>query len=505
MKNLLICINILLHTSVAMCQESGKKIMRSKPVHIDVRFLDASITDSVKLSYRDHYWGNVVGIKTIDEKDNGKKNSFNFKIQNNDKAAYINIWRRQENGAGYTLARFFLAEPGDKVKINVAKDSLSFDGFQLYFSGIGAAKYQCQYEMEQLTYKKEYRSKSFKYTIKDGNIVKDSLFYSILPDQLKDNISINHKLTKSRLEILERYRNKLTPFIYNLLKADVISWEELANYNRFSYKMSYLSVCRFPFLRNNVEQSLRQIYSERYIPDLNKIPSQYRHLSNHYIGMMLAKTADTTLTKNSKYPWLKSNFNGILRDRILTAYFLRYYTFYKGLHLEVEDALKYIKTDYCRKIIASFATLIPGAPAFDFALPDSSNKIVKLKDLRGKVIILDFWFTGCTGCAQMKEKMEPVAGYFKNNDKVVFVTVNIDQSFTMFKRGLRSKLYTHSGSIDLFANGAGYNSLITKHYNIFGAPNLILIDPNGKIITGSPPRPPRNNEFVKLVEMYIVK
>lgn len=47
------------------------------------------------------------------------------------------------------------------------------------------------------------------------------------------------------------------------------------------------------------------------------------------------------------------------------------------------------------------AALQPAAerkPAPDFALKDASDKTVTLKDFRGKVVLLDFWATWCTGC-----------------------------------------------------------------------------------------------------------
>jgi peroxiredoxin len=37
-------------------------------------------------------------------------------------------------------------------------------------------------------------------------------------------------------------------------------------------------------------------------------------------------------------------------------------------------------------------------PAAQFALKDSSGKTIKLKQYRGKVLLLDFWATWCTGC-----------------------------------------------------------------------------------------------------------
>jgi peroxiredoxin len=37
-------------------------------------------------------------------------------------------------------------------------------------------------------------------------------------------------------------------------------------------------------------------------------------------------------------------------------------------------------------------------PAPNFVLKDASGKTVQLKDYRGKVVLLDFWATWCTGC-----------------------------------------------------------------------------------------------------------
>src|SRR5690349_4358102 len=39
-------------------------------------------------------------------------------------------------------------------------------------------------------------------------------------------------------------------------------------------------------------------------------------------------------------------------------------------------------------------------PAPEFALRDAAGKTAKLKQYRGKVVLLDFWATWCTGCKQ---------------------------------------------------------------------------------------------------------
>lgn len=40
------------------------------------------------------------------------------------------------------------------------------------------------------------------------------------------------------------------------------------------------------------------------------------------------------------------------------------------------------------------------APVAEFALTNSAGVTVKLSDYRGKVVLLDFWATWCTGCKQ---------------------------------------------------------------------------------------------------------
>jgi len=51
-------------------------------------------------------------------------------------------------------------------------------------------------------------------------------------------------------------------------------------------------------------------------------------------------------------------------------------------------------------IRAALVPAIERSPAADFSLNDASGNTAKLKDYRGKVVLLDFWATWCTGCKQ---------------------------------------------------------------------------------------------------------
>lgn len=52
---------------------------------------------------------------------------------------------------------------------------------------------------------------------------------------------------------------------------------------------------------------------------------------------------------------------------------------------------------------------------YEFSLPDSLGNYISLKSLKGKVILLDFWFSGCGACRM--EHKNYLAIYQKYNDK----------------------------------------------------------------------------------------
>src|SRR5712692_8571091 len=49
---------------------------------------------------------------------------------------------------------------------------------------------------------------------------------------------------------------------------------------------------------------------------------------------------------------------------------------------------------------AALQPVLERKPAPDFALRDVVGKTAELKEYRGKVVLLDFWATWCTGCKQ---------------------------------------------------------------------------------------------------------
>ena len=112
-------------------------------------------------------------------------------------------------------------------------------------------------------------------------------------------------------------------------------------------------------------------------------------------------------------------------------------------------------------------------PAAEFALTDSSGKTVKLKDYRGKVVLLDFWATWCTGC----KKEIPWFAEFERvygAKGLAVVGVSMDEGGWKVLKPFLAE--THVPYRMLLGDDA-----MAKQYGIKNLPDTFLIDRHGKV------------------------
>jgi len=153
-------------------------------------------------------------------------------------------------------------------------------------------------------------------------------------------------------------------------------------------------------------------------------------------------------------------------------------------------ALEYINNSAYRKYLMEIAgSRKKGAAAYNFSLPDTTGKIVRLSDFRNKVVIIDCWFTGCSSCSGMAKRVErEVLPSFIDNPNVVFISICADKSKTMWMGSVRSGMYTNPGSVNLYTEGMGQGHPFMKNYNFQGFPRFMLIGKDGSIVSSNMPR-----------------
>jgi peroxiredoxin len=121
-----------------------------------------------------------------------------------------------------------------------------------------------------------------------------------------------------------------------------------------------------------------------------------------------------------------------------------------------------------------------GSPAPEIVLKDLQGRDVKLSDLRGKVVLVNFWATWCKPCKEEMPAMQ--ASYDKLRDKgFVVLAVNELEDTARVAEHIRTHGHTFEVVMD-------HNNQVANMYGVVGLPASFLIDPQGIVrerISGS--------------------
>lgn len=122
--------------------------------------------------------------------------------------------------------------------------------------------------------------------------------------------------------------------------------------------------------------------------------------------------------------------------------------------------------------------LAPGKLAPDFTENKIDGTPMKLSDLRGNVVLLDFWASWCGPCR--RENPNVVKLYEKySKDGFTVMSVSLDQEKSKWLAAIeKDHLMWPNHVSDL----KGWASAVGKIYEVKGIPFTVLIDKEGKII-----------------------
>jgi cytochrome c biogenesis protein CcmG, thiol:disulfide interchange protein DsbE len=112
-----------------------------------------------------------------------------------------------------------------------------------------------------------------------------------------------------------------------------------------------------------------------------------------------------------------------------------------------------------------------GREAPTFSVSDA-DRTVNLKDLRGKIVVLNFWATWCPPCVQ--EMPSLIAMQQSTKDRVVVLAVSTDEDEAAYQKFLRTHgLY---GNLLTVRDSAQKSNTL---YGTFRFPETYIIDRNG--------------------------
>lgn len=122
-----------------------------------------------------------------------------------------------------------------------------------------------------------------------------------------------------------------------------------------------------------------------------------------------------------------------------------------------------------------------GQPAPTPILKDSSGKEYSFKDFLGKVIVVDVWATWCCSCIENMPSFIKLRDEFRDNDKVVFLTVSIDRKNARAKWLKALEANKMLDMLNLNTDCAEQSPFETE-YCVPSVPRHFVIDQQGKIV-----------------------
>lgn len=410
-------------------------------------------------------------------------------------------WSIPSNTPVLLISRFLgkaqLASPGDSVII-------TYENSQKVFSGPGHEKYKLQYEIELL-------KQQLTYPGKKANL----LTINSIPEYLQQSKYCDLQ-TEAIVRLIDSYKTKITIQEYNWIKThavELIESERVIAFIGFSQGFSYEGPGdKYPFTANDLntiwdttqykpwakwlraQSNYHNGESPLYFYSFNRYEVWRKYGFNYNDDSLGSKPIRTYMyfTNASK------NFKGLLRERTM-AYILDEQTLTEmgPFHPMTITLLKNYYTqpgfENYKRLVKSLEEkamqLRPNKPAPDFQLVNEKEKQFTKNDLKGKIALIDFWFTGCTGCLKMVPELKKIEEEFKNDSNIVFVSISTDKDKQQWQASLKQAKYTTGSAINLYTGGQGARHSIIKEYNITGYPELYLLDMEGKIIANPVPDP----------------
>lgn len=112
--------------------------------------------------------------------------------------------------------------------------------------------------------------------------------------------------------------------------------------------------------------------------------------------------------------------------------------------------------------------------AADFTLPAPDGTKIRLAQLRGRVVFVNFWATWCPPCRVEMPSMERLHQQFKGRG-LAMLAIDIGESPKQVARFMKEFRLNFPALVDA-------DSAVASRYGVQGIPVTVLIDRNGRIV-----------------------
>ena len=320
-------------------------------------------------------------------------------------------------------------------------------------------------------YRIERNNEKFEFYVKknQNTVLRAELFDSYASDaaESEENTVFATKLSKISLDLLIVARDEETPLRFEVRKAYLEDLDKI-------YALHADTYAHLLYQAGKYRESLK--YEELAMSGLISPTSE---MYERYINYL---TVDSQLEKAYSIAE-KAILNGNATDSIKKQHEILFSKLGKK-----EDYSNYIgklnsKAGFSEEQVLRENMINIPAPAF--SLLNLKGERVTLADLKGKVVIIDYWATWCIPCIGSFPSMQKVVNHFKDNPNVVFLFINTsqreDNREKTVKDFMRKLPYTFNVLLDTQDKADPNKFDIANAYKVEYIPAKFIIDGSGNI------------------------
>ncbi|HEV3222210.1 MAG TPA: TlpA disulfide reductase family protein [Puia sp.] len=125
-----------------------------------------------------------------------------------------------------------------------------------------------------------------------------------------------------------------------------------------------------------------------------------------------------------------------------------------------------------------FSQMRPGQSVVDLSLPDLNGKMVSLSELKGKVVLIDFWASWCGPCRHNNPHLVKLYNKYHSKGLEIF-GISLDEDIDDWKKAVRHDKLIWIQVID----DKGWQAPSAYAFGVDMIPTSFLIDRQGVIRT----------------------
>ena len=229
--------------------------------------------------------------------------------------------------------------------------------------------------------------------------------------------------------------------------------------------------------------------------------SENMRMYQQYNSLAIAAADNPSLQNSlpSSMDALIRQYSGELMSAFLVTYFESAFDQYYDLYRMVRDATKprYPNNEFVKHVDQRVSSVIAiGSEAPDIVLPDPEGKERRLSDLRGKVVLIDFWASWCRPCRAENPNVVRLYNKYRDRGFEIF-SVSLDNGREAWLNAIAADGLVWPNHV---SDLRGWSSAGGRLYGILSIPATVLVDREGKVLARNLRGPQLEQKLKELFE-----